>query len=372
MTRLKGEDLVPLARLLTSTLDMDQLEMFVLQATGDSLFGVYAGAGKPLLPTTTELLQQLELQGTTDKLLAVIYQQRPGRPDVRNEIARLMPEAIAPPRNDAVALEVQTLGVAQPNEPVNAFAPGLQRNIKPHLHQLDVNIWLNRLAQIERQVCRIEINGNAAGTGFLVGPDAVLTNWHVVAATKTANTLGQLACRFDYLRLDNNTRQPGLAVALHTDGCISSRPYSPAELTATPGDPPPTANQLDYALLRLAEAVGIPDNRNWITLPDKTVALEKGAPLLIVQHPDGAPMKLAMDTNSIIDYNANKTRLRYATNTEAGSSGSPCFSMDWELLALHHFGDPAWNTSPLYNQGIPIDLIRTQIDADGQSARLGN
>ncbi len=371
MAKLKGEDITALARLLASTLDMNELQMFVLEATGDELFKAYVGEGQPLRPTLNFLLLKLEEEGTTDKLLSVIYKERPNRADVRTEIARLVPEASTPLRTDAVTLVVQTRGFAQANEPANAFAPGLQRNIKPHLHQLDVRIWLDRLAQIERQVCRIEFNGNAAGTGFLVGPDAVLTNWHVVAAAKTAGTMDRLACRFDYLRLENNTRQPGRAVALHGDGCVSSSPFSPAELTDQPADPPPNAHQLDYALLRLSQSLGREDDRGWIKLPESTKTLEKGAPLLIVQHPDGAPMKLALDTNAIIDYNINKTRLRYATNTEAGSSGSPCFSMDWDILALHHFGDPAWNRSPLYNQGIPIGLIRTQINSDGHAAMLG-
>ena len=372
MGKLKGEELVSLAKLLASTLNLSELQMFVLRATGDELFKAYVGDGQPLRPTINFLLLRLEEEGTTGKLLSVIYEERPNRPDVQNEIARLVPEAAIPLRDEAVALVVQAEGIAQANEPVNAFAPGLQRNIKPHLHQLDVKIWLDKLAQIERQVCRIEFDGNAAGTGFLVGPNAVLTNWHVVAAAKTANALDKIACRFDYLRLENNTRQPGLAVALHGDGCVNSSPFSPAELTNKPAEPVPTLNQLDYALLKLSQAVGSEDNRGWIKLPETTAMLEKGAPLLIVQHPDGAPMKLALDTNSIIDYNSNKTRLRYATNTEAGSSGSPCFSMDWEILALHHFGDPAWKTSPLYNQGIPIDLIRTHISVDGHAAMLGN
>lgn len=80
-------------------------------------------------------------------------------------------------------------------------------------------------------------------------------------------------------------------------------------------------------------------------------------------------MKLAMDTQAIIGRNSNGTRLRYSTNTEPGSSGSPCFSMDWDLVALHHFGDPAW-TEPKFNQGVPIGRIRQRIVAHGFAASL--
>ena len=43
---------------------------------------------------------------------------------------------------------------------------------------------------------------------------------------------------------------------------------------------------------------------------------------------------------SLLSSNANNTRVRYRTNTEEGSSGAPCFDKDWELVALHHSGDP--------------------------------
>ena len=81
-------------------------------------------------------------------------------------------------------------------------------------------------------------------------------------------------------------------------------------------------------------------------------------PLLIAQHPDGSPLKLALDTEGVTSVNANGTRVRYATNTEGGSSGSPCFNIDWKLVALHHLGDPARDRQkPKFNQGVPIGII---------------
>ena len=68
-------------------------------------------------------------------------------------------------------------------------------------------------------------------------------------------------------------------------------------------------------------------------------------------------MKLALDTQAVIGLNANGTRVRYRTNTDPGSSGSPVFTMDWDLVALHHLGDPDWH-NPGFNQGVPIELIR--------------
>jgi len=91
-------------------------------------------------------------------------------------------------------------------------------------------------------------------------------------------------------------------------------------------------------------------------------ALDTDMPVLIVQHPDGSPLKFALDTKGVMGVNGNGTRVRYATNTEHGSSGSPCFNIDWEIIALHHLGDPAWK-APTFNEGVPIGMIATRLAA---------
>jgi hypothetical protein len=91
---------------------------------------------------------------------------------------------------------------------------------------------------------------------------------------------------------------------------------------------------------------------------------------LIVQHPRGDPLKLALDMDSILGVNANATRVRYRTNTEGGSSGSPCFDATWRLIALHHYGDPAFN-HPKFNQGIPVSSIRKLLQERGKTTFLG-
>jgi hypothetical protein len=84
-------------------------------------------------------------------------------------------------------------------------------------------------------------------------------------------------------------------------------------------------------------------------------------------------LELAMDTSAIIGVNHGRTRVRYRTNTEPGSSGSPCLSPDFELLALHHSGDPDFDPShkPEYNQGIPMDLIAKLLRDRGHGGVLG-
>src|SRR5262249_45095282 len=234
------------------------------------------------------------------------------------------------------------------------------------------------------QVCRVEIDGNAAGTGFLVGPDAILTNYHVLKSVLQGTTPAtKITCRFDYKVLADGSRVEGIAVGLHAaDWKLDFSPNSAAEDTATPDNPPPTADELDYALVRLARPTGSESaapkggaeapQRGWLSIPAGPHVFVRKDPLMIAQHPDGKPLKLAVDTESVIETNAIQNRVRYATNTEAGSSGSPVFDLDWNLVALHHLGDPAYDHPAAYNQGVPIDKIRARLTKAGKVSALGH
>jgi V8-like Glu-specific endopeptidase len=374
MAKLSADDIQKLAATLTTTLSFDDLEFFVYVSTGDKLFDFYVSKDQPKFPMIVKLLDALELLGKTRTFLAYVYDKRPSRPDVQELIAHYVPDAVTVPDQKRIDLSVQIKGAPQADASTNALVPGLQRNVKPYLARLDIRVWSERLIQIERRVCRVEVDGAALGTGFLVGPDTVLTNWHVFDAAKSAGKVDKLGCRFDYEVLSDGTTQVGQLVKLAGADALDSSPYSPGEKSGKPDDPLPTAEQLDYALLRLATRVGDEQvdgvTRGWITLPKAVLPLAADAPILIVQHPEGSPMKLAMDTKSVVGLNGNGTRLRYLTNTDPGSSGSPVFSMDWDLVALHHYGDPKY-LNPLYNQGVPIELIRQRIEKDGQGGALG-
>jgi V8-like Glu-specific endopeptidase len=92
-----------------------------------------------------------------------------------------------------------------------------------------------------------------------------------------------------------------------------------------------------------------------------------------VQHPAAEPMQLAIDTQAIIKLNGNATRVQYRTNTLAGSSGSPCFNKDWELVALHHSGDPQFSSlhHAEFNEGIPLAAIATLLASRNLQHVLG-
>jgi hypothetical protein len=228
----------------------------------------------------------------------------------------------------------------------------------------------------ESRVARVEIDGVPTGTAFLVGPDTALTNYHVVREVLTGGAApGSIRLRFDYKKLANTEISAGTLVGLAPDWCVDSSPLSQGESVGKPDASVPTVDELDHAVLRLASAIGAAPlpaaggagrPRGWIQVPETEPPLA----IQILQHPRGGALALALDTAGVLQVNANGTRVRYRTNTEAGSSGSPCFDMDWQIIALHHYGDPGFKHPP-YNQGIPIHCVRARLAREGKLAALG-
>jgi hypothetical protein len=329
-------------------------------------------ADGPMRDMAFDLLSNSEREGWTTDLIREAYQFNPRNADLLKIYSKY---GLAP------GVSAQQAGADIPN--VRSVVDGLEKTIKDRLPAFDFAVFREKMALVESRVCRVELDGNAAGTGFLVGSDAVLTNYHVLESVLKGTTLAaKVTCRFDYKVLADKSRVEGVAVGLHpADWKLDFSPYSAAEQTRTPDNPPPTPDELDYALVRLARRLGEEPaapkggaegpRRGWLTIPGPAPVFVSKMPLMIAQHPDGKPLKLAVDTESVIGVNAGLTRVRYATNTEAGSSGSPVFDLDWNLVALHHLGDPAYDHPAAYNQGVPIDKIRARIAKVGKADALG-
>lgn len=368
MGKLDGPQITALTDLLTDTLGEFDLEVITHVATGDQLFEAFTSPILPRKRQIRDVLLELEATGTTGRFLGEVWRSRPDRDDVRDAIVTLFPEAPGLDPATGPTLSLQHGGAADPSATQYALAPGLQKNVKPHLSMIDLGIWPDLLVEKRRRVCKVEIDGGGSGTGFLVGPAAVLTNWHVVMDMQGAGQATKIACRFDYQSQTTAANGEGVVVRLGQGGILDQCPCSQAELkTQNPDEPPPGKDELDYALLELAEPVG--NNRGFEALPQAAPHLPEGSALLIMQHPNGERAKLALDTEAVIGRVNQNLRLRYKTNTDAGSSGSPCFTMDWGLVALHHLGDPRFG--PKFNQGIPIELIRASIVARGHGAAIG-
>lgn len=235
----------------------------------------------------------------------------------------------------------------------------------------DVLPFTSRLLSAAGRVCQVRV-GSGGGTGFLVGPDLVLTNHHVVEDVINGQVpRSGVRCVFDHLVDDAGRVQEGVGFELTGEGgwLVASSPPSEVDEQVHPTRPP-TTGELDYALIRLAEPAGRSRSldgreRGWLSLLGGPPVITPGLPLLIVQHPLGLPMKLAISETGVGAVVGRGTRVTYKANTARGSSGSPCLTFDLQLVALHQSGGPE------HNVGIPISTIAAHYGVVGPPAPEG-
>ena len=231
---------------------------------------------------------------------------------------------------------------------------------------IDPAAFYERLHLLESQVCWISIAGGG-GTGFLVGPDLVLTNQHVIdRLAKGLARWQDVRCRFDYCEPASGSPLTYIRptdVGLAHPWLIDSRPPSRYDRHPQLGDAAP--EETDSALIRLADPIGdFPvrvdsgdpgaELRKWITASSPPPPLAVGNQVFLLQHPEGKPLRLTIGT--VTEFNEAGTRVRYDANSLGGASGSPLFDADLQLVALHHAHDLA--RPPRWNEAIPLGVIQ--------------
>lgn len=198
----------------------------------------------------------------------------------------------------------------------------LESWFKPEPDFLDVG-FLMQAIQHATSVCRIEIpNQVILGTGFLIAQNLVLTNYHVLysEATDTKINPSDIILRFGCFTSATGNETEGQTFKL-----VNDKPILKSSST----------QQLDYVLLQVEDSITqatdiAPADCDFDNLPEKKMALN------ILQHPEGASMKIAISSNAIANIFPDSGLIQYVTKTSPGSSGSPCFNQDWQVVALHH------------------------------------
>jgi endonuclease G, mitochondrial len=227
-------------------------------------------------------------------------------------------------RTKANMLAAEAVAAGAPASSDRAVAQMSQERIIGSSDLVDIN-YLELAIAVGRGVSRIQI-ANEYGTGFLVGPSLAMTNHHVIPDEENAR---RAIFQFDYQ--DNATGELLPRQDFRADPLIFFL----------------TSEELDFTIVGLAPASDKGCHLTsypWLKLIGETGKAEKGDPLNIIQHPRGGLKQIAFRENHIIEIPDGKREfLYYTTDTEPGSSGSPCFNDQWELVALHHSGVPALN-----------------------------
>jgi hypothetical protein len=223
--------------------------------------------------------------------------------------------------------------------------------------------FVNRLSALGRHLCRIESSGSAVGTGWLVAPDLILTNYHVIESLKNGSgDAKDMMCRFDYF---GKTGEKEVTCSLASGWEVNSCKYAVSDTEADASEA--TDDELDYAVVRLGRMVGdelLDDGRakrGWIRVSATPPIVQQKDILLIPQHPDGRTLELAF--GQALEFNSAGTRLHHDASTEPGSSGSPCLTMSLLPFALHHASGPG--RALRYNQCVPIRKIVQRLSKQG-------
>jgi endonuclease G len=189
------------------------------------------------------------------------------------------------------------------------------------------------------------------GTGWLIAPGLLVTNHHVISARLnndpptakssdiTLQATGAQAW-FDYV----DTMKP------HAVYKIVSLEASDATL--------------DYAVLRVAAGASddLPPLSAWghLRLAAESFELRQGIPLNIIQHPSGDVKHVAIRRNDCVSAGPS-AEFQYLTDTLPGSSGSPVFNDDWEVVGLHRASRTLPETVYLKGEMIRFNNIGVRI-----------
>ncbi len=216
-------------------------------------------------------------------------------------------------------IETEGVGLPASGAPsgpaVSAIERILGKNDLMSVRYLEVGV------RVARSVGRIHVRtpkGSGFGTGFMVSPQLVLTNNHVL---EDASIAGASRIEFDF--------QEGADGKLRTSVFLN---FDPATFFVT-------HKGLDFSLVALKG-----DPKAVAKLGFNGLSAEEGKVIVgeyvsIIQHPSGERKQLALRENLIVDVLENF--LHYKTDTSPGSSGSPVFNDQWEVVALHHSGIPS-------------------------------
>jgi len=277
-----------------------------------------ATINQPYGDVVFEVIRWADSEGRLEALVSEAYQRNPSNPKFRQFMATY-----------GIDTKPVTQAFASTSPEFSWFGPNESRELQG-FWRAEPEIWdmgfLKRGVDQVTAVCRIELsNGKAIGTGFLIAPNYLLTNYHVLAPnldSDPSSYLSEMVLRF--ATLTNTAGQ---------ETCGSVR-----KLTANPLRKFSCTHELDYALLELEADQS--QSTDVVRLPmdlsgGRAIATNDSIHLL--HHPSGQTLKASLGSRSgITGVYLAKGLVQYVSKTTQGSSGAPCFNEQWELVAIHH------------------------------------
>jgi S1-C subfamily serine protease len=209
----------------------------------------------------------------------------------------------------------------------------LETDISNHFERIhkEVNFlpssFLEQGVKRAQAVCRI-VTDTSYGSGSLIASrNFIMTNNHVIPDIATARVS---SAEFDY----------------DEDDILYTVTLDPDTFFVTDSD-------LDFTIVA-CDPSPLPTSIEAIPLLRDPQTVTRNERVNIIQHPRGRRKELSLHDNKVkYIYDIG---IRYTTDTEPGSSGSPVFNNEWDLVGLHHAGWSEENGEAT-NEGIRISAI---------------
>ena len=247
---------------------------------------------------------------------------------------------------EAVAVRLKELTAAQPvvsaplphSDGLNwPEAPGGFEKITAGESTLLDIAFLHRGVELAPAVVRLYVvlDGDPFhGTAFRIGENLFLTNHHVLFAASGKPAMSVDAW-FGYERTFGGATKAHISVGGNVSTIIGDAEHDWAVIRLD-GPVPPNLPILD---LRSGATVK-PDDR-----------------VYIIQHPAGGPKQIGMIHNVV--KSVDEDVITYWTDTKEGSSGSPVFNEQWQVVGLHHYwvSYKTATTTEIRNQGRRIERV---------------
>ena len=272
------------------------------------------------------LIEYFEEQGDLPTLILALNQARPRNPDVQYLIGHLQDFL-----QQQLVLNPQTVSATEFPFELPDFDPVFSSDIQlesflPRQLSYEADVGqLSRGLKLADAVCKISFTDReTTGTGVLIAPDLVLTNYHVLSRQPVdlaALDESVESIRFEFGFVSEERELPV------TPECFAALETSPPIVACS------SPAKLDYALLRVEPKIAR-SRYQPVVIKSQMTALQKQDSLNLLQHPAGNVMQISLSNSGVVQTQGN--RVWYVNRTSGGSSGSPCFNEDWELVALHH------------------------------------
>lgn len=189
--------------------------------------------------------------------------------------------------------------------------------------------------------------GSWSGTGFMISPNILVTNHHVLNSKEVA---GSGEAIFNYQILVGGQPAQSRTFRLRPDTLFVTSP---------------AVNGLDFTFVWVEGEPG--REFGMVPLKRSAFAIAPNEYANVVSHPSGRPKVVSIKENEVKWQ--DDLVVHYASDTEPGSSGASVANNNWQLVALHHASRPSSVAGfPVLNEGIKFSAIAADLERRARSS----